>query len=190
MTQSQQKVVSFDDESLILVDEDNNVLGHKTKADCHTGEGILHRAFSIFVFNDEGQMLLQQRSESKLLWPLYWSNSCCSHPRKGESETEAAGRRLKEELGLECDLEFLFRFRYQALFGELGAEHELCSVFVGRSSDPVVANTTEIADWAWVDVPAFERDLSANPDRYTPWLKLEWSRIRAEHWDRIQAYLS
>ena len=93
-------VVSFDNEKLILVDKYDNVLGYKSKAECHEGEGILHRAFSIFIFNDKNQLLLQKRSAKKLLWPLYWSNSCCSHPRKGENYETATHRRLKEELGL------------------------------------------------------------------------------------------
>ena len=88
---------------------------------------------------------MQQRSADKRLWPLFWSNSCCSHPRRGESMDLAAERRLAEELGLRCDLEFVYRFRYQAAFGELGSENEMCSVFVGHSDDSPSANRTEVA---------------------------------------------
>ena len=100
-------VVSFDDEKLILVDKDDNVLGYKDKLSCHEGDGILHRAFSIFIFNKKKQLLLQKRSDQKLLWPLFWSNSCCSHPRQGEDYETAIHRRLKEELNIDTELKNL-----------------------------------------------------------------------------------
>lgn len=179
-------VVSFDDEPLILVDPDDNVVGHELKETCHQGEGLLHRAFSVFLFNRRGQLMLQQRSSQKPLWPLYWSNSCCSHPRRGENEREAAERRVSEELGVAPELVYLYKFRYQARYGDVGAEHELCSVFVGRCDQDIEVNANEIADWAFVDVAELERDLANDPDRYTPWLKLEWPRIRKEFWSEVQ----
>src|SRR5215471_9926103 len=125
-----------DSEALILVDEADREVGHLSKAKCHDGQGVLHRAFSLLIFNTEGALLLQQRASSKRLWPLYWSNSCCSHPRRAESMETAIHRRLDEELGLHCPLHFLFKFQYQAQFDAAGAEQELCSVFVGRTADP------------------------------------------------------
>lgn len=180
-------VVSFDDELLIVVDENDQVLGHRTKAECHDGEGILHRAFSVFLFDDSGRLLLQQRSADKRLWAGFWSNSCCSHPRQGETDIEAAGRRIHEELGVTSDLSPLFRFRYHAPFGDLGAEHEFCSVFLGQTGEAVTVNEREIADWRWDEIPAFERSLAEQPELYTPWLKLEWERMRADHWPAVQA---
>jgi len=123
-----------DSESLILVDEADREVGHLDKLRCHQGRGVLHRAFSLLIFNDSGELLLQQRAASKRLWPLYWSNSCCSHPRRAETLETAIHRRLYEELGLRCPLHFLFKFQYQAQFDAAGAEQELCSVFVGRTS--------------------------------------------------------
>ncbi len=180
--------VSFDDEPLIVVDADDNVLGYKSKVACHVGEGILHRAFSVFLFDGRGNVLLHQRAAEKPLWGLYWSNSCCSHPRRGETVDEAAVRRVREELGLETALEFLYRFQYHAPFGEKGSERELCSVYVGRVSEDPTVNETEIADWAWVDAETLADDLDARADRYTPWFKMEWKRLREEFWERVAPY--
>src|SRR5207245_10104221 len=129
-----------DSESLILVDEADREVGHLDKARCHTGRGVLHRAFSLLIFNGAGELLLQQRAASKRLWQLYWSNSCCSHPRRSESLETAIHRRLREELGVSCPLHFLFKFQYQAQFDDSGAEHELCSVYIGRCTVPLEIN--------------------------------------------------
>lgn len=181
------EVVSFDDEDLILVDSQDNVLGHTSKTACHDGDGQLHRAFSIFLFNGAGQLMLQQRSPQKRLWPGYWANSCCSHPRRGETDLEAAERRIAEELAVSPPLTFLFRFEYHAHFGELGSEHELCSIYAAKSDAPVSVNVNEISDWKYVDPDELDRELIENPEKYSPWLKLEWPRIRQQHWDVIQA---
>lgn len=180
------RIVSFDDEPLILVDSSDNVLGHASKAACHDGDGRLHRAFSIFLFNGAGEILLQQRSEQKRLWPLYWSNSCCSHPRRGEDGLAAAQRRVQEELAVSPDLTFLFRFEYHARYRDVGAEHELCSTYIGLSDGTVAVNTNEIADWKFVTPEELDRKLEREPDACTPWLKLEWPRIRTEHWNQVE----
>jgi isopentenyl-diphosphate delta-isomerase len=179
------QVVSFDDEKLILVDSDDNVLGYETKDACHRGDGLLHRAFSIFIFNSKNELLLQQRSKDKRLWGLYWSNTCCSHPRKGETYEQATVRRLQEELGLKAPLKFLFKFQYQARFGDVGSENEVCSVYVGKSDTPPQPNPNEIADWKYISAEALEEEMRAHPERFTPWFKMEWERIRREYWDEI-----
>src|SRR5258708_21475163 len=122
--------IAPDSEPLILVDETDREVGHLSKAQCHQGRGVLHRAFSLLIFNDAGELLLQQRAPSKRLWPLYWSNSCCSHPRRAETLEAAIHRRLYEELGLSCRFSFLFKFPYQAQFDATAAEHALSSVFI------------------------------------------------------------
>ena len=180
-----QIVDSIGGEPLILVDDADREIGQMDKADCHAGRGVLHRAFSLFIFNGCDELLLQQRSTNKRLWPSFWSNSCCSHPRSGEPMAMAIHRRLMEELGLRCTLEFLFKFKYQAQYDEQGAEHELCSVFFGRSSTPVHANHEEIADWRWISLPELQRQLIHEADRFTPWFKLEWEQIRREHLENI-----
>jgi len=173
-------IVSSEQEPLILVDSDDRELGRLDKSACHDGAGVLHRAFSLFVFNPRGELLLQQRAAGKRLWPSYWSNSCCSHPRAGEDMDDAVGRRLHQELGLRAELQFVYKFEYTAAFEDLGTEHELCWVYVGvTDSDPVI-NTTEIDDWRWIAPRDLSRELEQDGSRYTPWLKLEWARLRQE----------
>ena len=173
-----------DSDSLILVDEADREVGHLDKARCHEGHGVLHRAFSLLIFNDAGELLLQQRSAGKRLWPLFWSNSCCSHPRHAETMDRAIHRRLYEELGLRCPLQFLFKFQYQAQFDAAGAERELCSVFVGRTSDPVRIDASEILAWRWISPEALQAELAgAGAERFTPWFVMEWERILRDHRD-------
>ena len=182
---TQDNVVSFDDELLICVDEHDQVIDYKTKYECHQGEGILHRAFSIFIFNDQHKLIMQKRSDQKPLWPLYWSNSCCSHPRRGETIESAAVRRLKEELNVHCKLTYLYTFRYQAPFEDIGSENEMCAVFVGRSNQEVSVNANEIAEWKYVDQDALTADIAAKPEKYTPWFKMEWERLTTEFADQL-----
>jgi isopentenyl-diphosphate Delta-isomerase len=173
--------IASDSESLILVDESDREVGHLDKARCHQGRGVLHRAFSLLIFNPAGELLLQQRSAAKRLWPLYWSNSCCSHPRRAETMETAIHRRLYEELGLRCPLQFLFKFQYQAQFDAAGAEQELCSVFVGHSAGPVRVDPSEILAWRWVSPARLEAELAEGIERFTPWFLIEWERIRRDH---------
>lgn len=181
------RVVSFADEPLILVDADDRPIGTMAKEDAHRGDGVLHRAFSVFLFNRAGEVLLQKRSSDKTLWGGYWANSCCSHPRQGEQITDAARRRQVEELGVDAKLTYLYRFEYHARFGDLGAEHELCSVFVGMTGDEVAVNENEIEDTAWLAPASLDVALDREPERYSPWLKLEWPRIREMHWKTVKA---
>lgn len=176
-----------ENDSLILVDEQDEAIGTLPKIDCHVGDGILHRAFSVFLFNNEGEVLLQQRSPEKMLWGGYWSNSCCSHPRSGESVEDAAKRRIMEELGVSSELNFLYKFLYHARFGDVGCEHEYCWVFAGRYDGNPVVNRDEITDWRHLSPSALSEEMAANEDRFTPWLKLEWARICEDFLDEIVA---
>jgi len=183
--------VAADSEPLILVDETDREVGHLSKARCHQGRGVLHRAFSLLIFNDAGEWLLQQRAPSKRLWPLYWSNSCCSHPRRAETLEAAIHRRLYEELGLRCPLHFLFKFQYQAQFDAAAAEHELCSVFIGRSTGPVSINQNEIVAWRWSAPEALRAEMTGpGAETFTPWFVLEWQRIWQDHREVILALQS
>lgn len=186
----QHQIVSYESEELILVDESDNELGHLSKADCHDGEGVLHRAFSVFVFDEQGRLLLQQRGSQKRLWPGYWSNSCCSHPRKGEAMDFATVRRLEEELGIAVDLEFVYRFQYQAGYGELGSENELCSVFLGRCAGAVKPNETEIDAVRFVNIVELQKEMEDSPDRFTPWFKQELGCLLSEHAESMKKYLA
>ncbi len=169
-------------EALILVDEADREVGHLDKARCHDGAGVLHRAFSLLIFNAAGELLIQQRSAGKRLWPLYWSNSCCSHPRRSESMEAAVQRRLYEELGLRCPLQFLYKFQYQAQFDAESAEMELCSVFIGRATGPVRVDPAEIHAWRWIGAEALRAELAGpTAGQFTPWFVMEWERIWRDH---------
>jgi isopentenyl-diphosphate delta-isomerase len=174
--------IPHDADTLILVDDEDQGVGFMSKAQCHEGRGVLHRAFSLLIFNERGELLIQQRAAAKRLWPLYWSNSCCSHPRGEESMETATQRRLSEELGMTCSLRFLFKFQYQAQFDATGAEHELCSVFIGRATQPPRINAAEIHAWRWIAPEALSREIGAEGGRtFTPWFMLEWARIWRDH---------
>ncbi len=188
MTDQPAKIVSSEDELLVLVDAADNETGHLTKAECHDGDGVLHRAFSVFLFNGRGETLLQQRGADKRLWPLYWSNSCCSHPRQGESIEIATMRRLQDELNVSASLEFVYKFSYQASFGEAGSENEMCSVFLGRLDGEPQANATEIEEMRFVSADTLSDELAANPNMFTPWFKLEWQRLTEEFGETLLNY--
>jgi isopentenyl-diphosphate delta-isomerase len=175
------EIVSSEQEALILVNCADEECGFLDKAECHDGEGILHRAFSLFIFNPAGELLVQQRGADKRLWPLYWSNSCCSHPRRGESMDVAVARRLEQELGLQAELSYVYKFEYSAAFGDIGTEHELCWVYVGMSTAQPVTNTTEINAWRWVSQQQLSQELELQPQSYTPWLQLEWQHLQSHH---------
>jgi isopentenyl-diphosphate delta-isomerase len=183
-------VVSFDDEPLVLVNDDDEEIGFATKGRCHDGEGLLHRAFSVFLFSPEAEVLLQQRSGQKRLWPGAWSNACCSHPRRGETLEGALRRRLYEELSLETPVRFLFKFRYHARYDTRSAEHELCHVYAGLFMRKVAVNANEIAATTIMTAAALDADVATRPERYTPWLKLEWARLRGEAWSTVQQFLA
>src|ERR1700681_4015578 len=173
-------------DALILVDTADRVVGRLSKSRCHEGKGVLHRAFSLMIFNTAGDLLIQQRSASKRLWPLYWSNSCCSHPRSGEDMGTAPPRRLQEELGVACPLQFLYKFQYQAQFDATGSEHELCSVFIGSCSDPIAVNRSEILAWRWVSPEMLQTQLNSHEARqFTPWFRMEWARIWHDHREAV-----
>jgi isopentenyl-diphosphate Delta-isomerase len=171
------RVVSSDDEQLILVDGNDREIGYLAKADAHLGRGTLHRAFSLFVFNPAGELLLQQRAKGKRLWPGYWSNTCCSHPHRGETMDSAIHRRLKEELCLRAELEFLFKLHYQTQYDTQGAEHELCWVYAGRSPERPLSNINEVAAWRYITPQALQTAIAHAPETFTPWFKFEWANI-------------
>lgn len=188
MLPANQKIVSSEDELLILVDLNDNEVGLMSKADCHDGDGVLHRAFSVFLFNKHGDLLLQQRASGKRLWPLYWANSCCSHPRAGESIEFAVERRLQDELHTRAILESVYSFEYQASFDVLGSEHELCHVLLGVVDQEPTANDTEIAALRYLSAAGLGEELENFPDRFTPWLKLEWQRLNLEFSETLAKY--
>ncbi len=184
-----QTTVSFDSEDLILVDARDHIVGTAPKIEVHRPGGVLHRAFSIFIYAATGHVLLHQRSKEKPLWPGFWTNSCCSHPRSGESYEQATHRRLQEELGIQTTLTRLYQFEYRADFGNVGSEHELCAVYLGCFDEPVpiIPHPEEVAAWDWVEITTVDQWVDANPDRCTPWFLLEWQALRGRYADAVTA---
>jgi len=174
-------VPSLVSKKLIIVDEDDNIIEYVSKKICHRGQGLLHRAFSIFIFNDQNDLLIQRRSVEKPLWPLYWSNSVCSHPRKGEEYEDAAHRRLEEELRIKTTLKYLFKFQYHAQYKNIGSENEVCCVFIGKSDENIQPNKSEIEEWKYINLEDLTLDLKNNSNAYTPWFKMEWDQIRKNY---------
>ncbi len=182
------RIVSSESEELILVDRNDNEIGHLSKADCHDGDGVLHRAFSLFLFNDDGELLLQKRAAGKRLWPGYWSNSCCSHPRRGESMETATLRRLGDELNIEATLEHIYRFCYTAGFGDAGSENELCHVYLGRVMGELRPNQSEISGVRFVTAGELEQEFARSPERFTPWFKQEWRELTESYREALTRY--
>ena len=182
------RIVSSEAEELILVDGDDNETGYLSKAECHNGGGILHRAFSVFLFDAEGRVLLQQRAWSKRLWGGYWSNSCCSHPRRGESMEVATRRRLRDELNVEAALEFVYKFVYTASFGDAGSENELCYVYLGRMPGTAEPNDHEIAATRVLTSAELNVELETSPEAFTPWLQLEWRTLVSDYAEALGRY--
>lgn len=167
-------------QQLITVTADDEALAPQDKAACHRGDGVLHRAFSVFLFDAQGRVLLQQRSARKPLWPGWWANSCCSHPRWGEPLDMAVGRRVREELGaaLLGPPQWRFRFIYHARYGEVGSEHELCHVYTGRVDAAALSpDPAEVAAWRWMTPHDLQQALADPAAPFTPWLRLEWPQL-------------
>ncbi len=167
-------------EKLIVVDKKNRKIGRAGKTEAHTLEGVLHRAFSIFVVNNKGEVLLQKRGKKKKLWPGFWSNTCCSHPREGEKTAGAARRRLKEELSFSCSLKFLFKFYYRAVYRQVGSENEICYVYWGRYDGEVKPDGREVAKIRWVGWDELLKETGRCSGIFTPWLKIELKKIVAK----------
>src|SRR5690554_6725590 len=166
-------------ELLILVDENDREIGAMEKLPVHE-KGLLHRAFSIFVFNNAGELLLQQRADGKYHSEGLWTNTCCSHPLAGENVADAADRRLMEEMGMRCDLEHQFSFVYKHRFANGLTEHELDHVFFGKSEETPIPNPAEVKDWKYMKVHDLEADLGLHPEIYTEWLKICFPKVK-EH---------
>jgi isopentenyl-diphosphate Delta-isomerase len=156
---------------LILVDEKDRAWGQLEKMEVHQ-LGLLHRAFSVFIFNSKGELLMQQRAEDKYHSASLWSNTCCSHPQFGEDLKDAVNRRLLEELGLTVETEFLFSFIYKIKFGNGLTEHEFDHVFFGISDRKPSPDPTEIKNIKYMSPEELDTDLEANPQHYSEWLRL------------------
>lgn len=174
-------------DELVLVNQHNVVLGFAPKDICHDGKGMLHRAFSIFVFNKNMELLLQRRATEKRLWPGFWSNSCCSHPGHSESMVQATMRRLNEELGISGkQISELYRFEYQASYLDLGSEYELCSVLICQSDDVLDINPEEVSAIRWLNITDLEEEINIFPERFTPWFQYEVKELVKNYLPQIR----
>ena len=163
-------------EHVILVDGTDKELGTMEKMEAHR-VGALHRALSVFIYNDAGEMLLQRRNPEKYHSGGLWTNTCCSHPRPGEDVKPAAARRLMEEMGIETELREIFSFTYKAPFENGLTEHEFDHVFIGFSNDLPIPNPDEVAEYRYVDKFKLIADIEAHPHKYTEWFKLCWNKV-------------
>lgn len=167
------------EEQVLLVNERDEALGTMGKLEAHQA-GALHRAFSVFLFDDHGRLLLQKRAAGKYHSAGLWTNTCCSHPRPEEMLHDAAQRRLKEEMGIDTPLEHRFSFLYKAEFDNGLMEHELDHVFFGRWSGSVMPHPEEADDWKYMAIADLEQDLRRHPERYTVWLRSCWDQVRTQ----------
>ena len=163
-------------EEVVLVDELDNEMGVMEKMEAHK-KGLLHRAFSIFIFNNKNELLLQKRAFEKYHSGGLWTNTCCSHPKPGEKLSNAIHRRLNEEMGLTCELNFAFTFLYKAEFSNGLTEHELDHVFIGQTDDLPKASITEVAEWKYMKCEEIQEDIKKNPNQYTEWFKICFKRF-------------
>ncbi|WP_026915424.1 isopentenyl-diphosphate Delta-isomerase [Christiangramia portivictoriae] len=158
-------------ENVILVNEKDEQIGLMEKIEAHE-KALLHRAFSVFVFNDRNELMIQQRAHSKYHSPGLWTNTCCSHQREGESNIEAGKRRLQEEMGFSTDLKDTISFIYKAPFDNGLTEHEFDHILVGSYEGVPDLNPDEVAAWKWMSLDAIEEDMRNNPAIYTEWFKI------------------
>tara|TARA_B100000963_G_scaffold340150_1_gene338518 strand:+ start:9190 stop:9714 length:525 start_codon:yes stop_codon:yes gene_type:complete len=167
----------MDEEKVILVDKDDVQLGLMPKMEAHK-KGVLHRAFSVFIFNSTNSLLMQKRSMLKYHSPGLWTNTCCSHQRDGESTIEAANRRLMEEMGLVVKINEVFSFIYRAYLNNSLIEHEYDHVLIGYTDVDPKVNIDEVEDWKWMDLKFLEQDLDKNSNIYTEWFKIIFNKVK------------
>lgn len=166
------------EEQLILVDANGAFLGLMPKGQVHL-EGVLHKAFSVFVFNSSGELLLQQRAATKYHSPLLWTNTCCSHQRRGETNIQAGERRLREEMGIRIPLEEVTSFIYKTTLENGLIEHEFDYILRGVYDGEPAINREEVAAWKWMAPTAAEADVKRHPERYTAWFKIIFEKYNS-----------
>jgi isopentenyl-diphosphate Delta-isomerase len=164
------------EEFVILVDKDDRELGLMEKMEAHE-KGVLHRAFSVFVFNPNKELMLQQRAFGKYHSPGLWTNTCCSHPRKGESVEQAAHRRLMEEMGFDCELKKAFHFTYKADVGQGLTEHEFDHVLIAITDTQPEINPLEVNNWRYITIENLKLEIKESPDQFTVWFKIALEEV-------------
>ncbi len=172
-------------QELILVDELDNAVGSMEKMEAHVA-GALHRAYSVFIFNFDGKMLLQQRALAKYHSGGLWTNACCSHPYLGQEMQQAAAQRLFDEMGFTCDIEKIFEFTYKATFDNGLIEHEYDHVFIGYYDDVITPNKDEVENFTFATLAEITEGIAANPEIYTAWFKIAFPLV-VQHLEKAVA---
>lgn len=163
-------------EEVILVDISDNAIGRMEKLEAHQ-KGVLHRAFSVFIFNENNELLLQRRALTKYHSAGLWTNTCCSHPRPGEETISAANRRLKEEMGMEVNLSFKTSFIYKTEFENGLTEHEFDHIYTGNSNINPIINTEEVHSFEWLSTESIKERIKNKPEEFTSWFKIAMERL-------------
>ena len=160
------------EEYVILVDENDNPIGKEEKVKCHLPNGKLHRAFTALIFNNEGKLLLTKRSEGKMLWPNDWDGTVASHPRESETYASSAERRMPEEIGISCKMNYVNKFEYHVPYKDIGSENEICGTLIGTidSFDESSMIKDEISEIKWINPDELKNELEHNRDIYCPWM--------------------
>ena len=160
------------EEYVILVDQNDNPIGKEDKVKCHLPNGKLHRAFTALIFNGEGKLLLTKRSDKKMLWPSYWDGTIASHPRESETYVSSAERRMPEEIGIDCKMNYMNKFEYHVPYKDIGSENEICGTLIGivDGFDETCLIKDEISEIKWIDPDELKNELQQNMDVYCPWM--------------------
>jgi isopentenyl-diphosphate delta-isomerase len=160
------------EEYVILVDQNDNPIGKEDKVKCHLPNGKLHRAFTALIFNDDGKLLLTKRGNGKMLWPNDWDGTVASHPRESETYVSSAERRMPEEIGIGCKMNYVNKFEYHVPYKDIGSENEICGTLIGTidSFDESSLIKDEISEIKWIDPDELKNELEQNMDAYCPWM--------------------
>ena len=177
-------------EYIVLVDENDNQIGSEEKVKCHLPSGILHRAFTALVFDQDGNLLLARRAKDKMLWPGYWDGTVASHPRESETFSSSAQRRMSEELGISCQMDYLAKFEYHVPYKDIGSENEICGSLIGTvdsntTLDPV---KTEIDQTRWISAADLMLNLEENSSIYCPWMLIALAILNQSNTDTLKKY--
>jgi len=163
-------------EKVVLVNKNDVLTGTMEKMEAHQ-KGVLHRAFSVFIFNNRGELMIQQRALSKYHSPGLWTNTCCSHPRENEKTIDAAHRRLMEEMGFDCEIKEVFSFTYKADVGQGLTEHEFDHVFIGKYDNDPFINPDEVNDWKFIPMAEIKKNMQQLPEQYTVWFRIVFDQV-------------
>jgi isopentenyl-diphosphate delta-isomerase len=180
------------EELLILVDEDDNAIGLEEKVKCHLPNGKLHRAFTALLFDKKGRLVLTKRAPEKMLWPGIWDGTVASHPRKSETYVTSAERRMPEELGISCKLDYLFKFEYHVPYKDIGSENEICGTMIGIIDDSTRFSLIkdEINEVKWISAQELLSDLKIKPNEYCPWMLIALELLNKSEKTMLEKYKS